>query len=98
MKKFFAITLSIITLSLAAVTAEAKAPAPQFGHQMERGRQNDRHRGRDWNHDRFNRPVRVFTQTNYSRMGGRFFKDTYLVTVFRNGRTERRLISRVRVR
>jgi hypothetical protein len=99
MKKLVATAIAIITLSFTAISAEAAprtkaAAAPQVRIQIGRNQ-----RGRDWNNDRrFNHRVRTYTQTLFSRAGRHQFRDTYLVTVFPNGRTQMRLISRVRVR
>lgn len=99
MKKLVATAIAIVTLSFAAISAEAKTPAPKFKAAPQvRIQIGQRHRGRGWNDNRFNHRPRTFTQTVYSRAGRHQFRDTYLVTVFPNGRTQRRLISRVRVR
>ena len=101
MKKLLTIAISIVTLSFAAISAEAKTPAAKFAPapqvRIQIGRQRGRG-GRDWNNDRFNHRVRTYTETIFSRAGRRQFRETYLVTVFPNGRTQRQLISRVRIR
>jgi opacity protein-like surface antigen len=102
MKKLLTIAISIVTLSFAAISAEAKTPAASFAPAPQvRIQIGQRHRGRggrDWNNDRFNHRVRTYTQTIFTRAGRHQFRETYLVTVFPNGRTQMRLISRVRVR
>ncbi len=47
---------------------------------------------------RYNRRARVTTQSRLVRRGRRVYRETYQVRVFRNGRTQSTLISRVRVR
>jgi hypothetical protein len=47
---------------------------------------------------RINRRARVVTQTRLVRYGRRIFRETYQIRYLPNGRTQTRLISRVRVR
>lgn len=44
-----------------------------------------------------NRAVRVYNETKLVRQGRQQFRETYQVSVFRNGKTVSRLISRVKV-
>ena len=90
MKKFFAIALSALSISFAAVSAEAK-PAPKFAPQSN-GQYGQRRRN-----DRFNHRVRTTTQTRVVRTRWGLFRETYLITHLPHGRTQSRLISRVRV-
>jgi len=98
MKKLLALSLTVASLGFFAPAAEAKTAeasgtpavtiaastvAPQW--------QNQRRR-------RQNRRVRVVTQARLVRVGRRVFRETYQVTYLPNGRTQTRLISRVRVR
>lgn len=100
MKKILALTLSLASIVFVASSAEAKAidsssspaasivsggVAAQFRDQYRRGR-------------RVNRRARVTTQTRFVRYGRRVFRETYQVRYLPNGRTQVRLISRVRVR
>jgi hypothetical protein len=102
MKKLLALALSLASIGFAASTSEAKtlgssnssaviiaAAAPQGSIQFGQGRRNNR---------RFNRRVRVVTQTRLVRYGRRIFRETYQIMYLPNGRTQTRLISRVRVR
>ena len=96
MKKLLGLTLSLATLGFIASPSEANAAsgapavtvaastvAPQW--------RNDRNRRR-------NSRVRVVTQTRLVRVGRRVYRETYQVRYLPNGRTQTRLISRVRVR
>lgn len=98
MKKLLALTLSLASIGFVATSVEAKAAGssnssatrtaavvPQVRIQLGGNRRN-------------NRRVRTVTQTRLVRAGRRTFRETYQVTYLPNGRTQTRLISRVRVR
>lgn len=101
MKKILALALSLASIGFTASAAEAKAvgalsspkttittsnaPAPQWGNQ-DRWRRRNRRR------------VQVYTTTRLVRYGRAIFRETYQVRQLPNGRTNVRLISRVRVR
>jgi len=93
MKKLLALTLSLASLGFVASSAEAKtaaslsanAVAPQVRVQLGRGR-------------RYNRRVRIVTQTRLVRHGRQVYRETYQTRYLPNGRTQTRLISSVRVR
>ena len=53
-------------------------------------------RNRRYNNRRYERS-RTVTRSRYVRVGRRLYRETYLVTVWPNGRTNTRLISRQRV-
>jgi hypothetical protein len=50
------------------------------------------------NNRRRNRRARTVTQARLVRVGRRVYRETYQITYFPNGRTQTRLVSRVRVR
>lgn len=100
MKKLLTLVLSLASVGFVASSAEAKeagrsnspaatmaasAIAPQWGNRRGRGRGN-------------NRRVRVVTQTRLVRVRRQVYRETYQVRYLPNGRTQTRLISRVRVR
>lgn len=102
MKKLLALTLSLASIGFVASSAEAKtsessnsaaainaASAPA----TVQWRRNDRRNNR-----RYNRRVRTVTQSRLVRYGRQLFRETYRITYLPNGRTQTRLISRVRVR
>ena len=102
MKKLLALALSLASIGFVASSAEAKssassnasaatlaAVAPQGNRRFGQGR---------WNNRRYNRHARTVTQTRLVRYGRQTFRETYQVTYLPNGRTQTRLISRVRVR
>lgn len=101
MKKLLALTLSLASIGFVATSAEAKAAgtsnssaatsaaAPQIRIQLGGGRRNNR---------RFNRRVRTVTQTRLVRYGRQVFRETYQIMYLPNGRTQTRIINRVRVR
>jgi hypothetical protein len=94
--------LSLASIGFVASSAEGKASessiftaaanaavAPQIRIQLGGGRRNNRD---------FNRRVRTVTQTRLVRYGRQTFRETYQITYLPNGRSQTRLISRVRVR
>ncbi|HEY6805715.1 MAG TPA: hypothetical protein VI306_19205 [Pyrinomonadaceae bacterium] len=96
MKKLLGITLALASLGITGVASETKAveltrsnvtmeanAAPQWQH--DRGRRND------------NRRARTVRQTRVVRQGRHVYRETYLVTYFGNGRSNSKLISRVRI-
>ena len=100
MKKLLALALSLASLGFITSAAEAKTTeasisptttiaAPQRQRQRWWDRRNDR---------RNDRRVRTVTQTRLVRNGRRVYRETYQVRYLPNGRTQTRLISRVRVR
>ena len=100
MKKLLALALSLASIGFVAASAEAKAAGPSNstiaatatavpqGERWEQGRRNRR----------YHRGVRRVTQTRLVRSGRRTYRETYQITYLPNGRTQTRLISRVRVR
>ena len=66
-------------------SASNNAAEPQINVQIGRNR-------------RYNRPVRVVTQTRTVRRGGNLYRETYQTRYQANGRVNTRLISRVLVR
>lgn len=100
MKKLLALALSLAAIGFTASSTEAKAAsanssvaisaantsAPQLRVRIGgRGRRN-------------NRRAHVVTQTRLVRFGRQVFRETYQITYLPNGRTQTRVISRVRVR
>ncbi|HKS28451.1 MAG TPA: hypothetical protein VJS44_11555 [Pyrinomonadaceae bacterium] len=99
MKKLLGLTLSLASIVFVASNAQAadsktsagtsitasSSTVSQFRRQGIWGRRN-------------NRVARVVTQTRLVRYGRRIFRETYQVRYLPNGRTQTRLISRVRVR
>jgi hypothetical protein len=99
MKKILSLALTLASIGFVASSAEAKTPgaanssvvaaaAPQVRIQLGGGRRNRR----------YNRRVRTVTQTRFVRYGRQAYRETYQITYLPNGRTQTRLISRVRVR
>ncbi len=100
MKKLLALTLLLASIGFGASLTEAKAAerlnspaatmaasavAPQWRNQ------------RRWDR-RDNRRVRTVTQARLVRVGRQVYRETYQVMYWPNGRTQTRLIGRVRVR
>jgi hypothetical protein len=95
MRRLLGITLVLASFGTAAFAAESRSvptssettidvsAAPQW--------QRDRYDRR-----RYQRP-RAVTRTRVVRVGRRLYRETYQVRYFPNGRTDTRLISRVRI-
>jgi len=100
------LALAVATCGFIAGPAEAKtvgssvaaagtsyAAEPQWrDRDRDRRRQNRRYERRN------NNRVRVTTQTRLVRRGRAVYRETYQIRYLPNGRTQTRLISRVRVR
>jgi hypothetical protein len=98
MKKVLGIALALASLGVFGMASEAKAAAsensaittsasPQWQWQR------DRYGQRGYNRRR----ARTFRQSRIVRFGRRLYRETFLVTYFPSGRTNTRLISRVRI-
>ena len=92
MKKLLALTLSLASIGFVASSAEAKAAGPSAAPAATAAAAPQWRRGRN------NRRVRVVTQTRLVRVGRRVYRETYQIRYLPNGRTQTRLVSRVRVR
>ena len=97
MKRFLALALTLASVGVTASAAESKATvsggAVELGAAaapaaVQWGRNNR------WGRRR----VRVANTTRLVRVGRRVYRETYQVRYLPNGRTQTRLISRVRVR
>ena len=97
MRRVLALALTLASIGVTASAVEAKAGV-EGGAVVSRAtaapvaaqwRRNNR-----WGRNR----VRVTTQTRLVRVGRRVYRETYQVRYLPNGRTQTRLISRVRVR
>lgn len=102
MKKFLTLSLLLGSIGFGAPSAEAKT-AEKANQSIEsnaapqdRWERNDRHdRNRRYN----NRGrVRTETRTRIVRIGRQIFRETIQIRYLPNGRTQTRVISRVRIR
>lgn len=80
--------LSVAFIMVAMLFVTSSADAQNRGN---RGNGNGRYAQNN------NRVVRTYTQTKVVRIRGQRYRETYRVTVFRNGRTTSKLINRVQV-
>lgn len=95
-RRILGISLAVLTLGTTAFAAESRtvpkssevtinaSAAPQWR------RDRSRHRNVD-------RGTRTVTRTRVVRHGRRLYRETYVVRYFGNGRTDTRVISRVRI-
>jgi parvulin-like peptidyl-prolyl isomerase len=95
MKKLLTLSMLLASIAFTAFSTEAKTTAannvaaPQVRIQLGQNRRNNR---------RYNRAVRVVTQTRNVRVGRQVYRETYQTRYMPNGRVVTRLISRVRIR
>lgn len=97
MKKLIGIALTLVSLgSLGTLTQANAAELSRSNVVAEAGA------APQWQRDRYprvynRRRVRTVRQTRIVRFGRRLYRETYLVTYFGNGRTDSRLVNRVRI-
>ena len=98
MKRLLGISLALASLGV-GLSAEAKAT----GSYANSATTMTVSSSQEWRRDRWNRRVyrrrgvRRVTQSRVVRVGRRLYRETYLVSYLPNGRTNIRLISRVRI-
>ena len=96
-KKLLGIALSLASVGVVGMASEAKA-APSISSTT-----IEANAGPQWQRDRYGRNIynrrrtRTVRQTRVVQSGRRLYRETLLVTYFPNGRTDTRLISRVRI-
>jgi hypothetical protein len=96
MKKFITLSLLFASVMFTAVFAEA-APKTNNDPQVWDGQQ--RQTRRNDQRSRYNRSrVRVVTRTRLIRVGRHRYRETIQIRYLPNGRTNTRVISRVRIR
>jgi len=98
MKKLMGLVLALAAFAFVGSSAKARtngAPAGQV-IRVEQGRHRQDRWNNRWN-NRWNRRARVVTQTRIVQRGRQRFRETYQVVYRPNGRTDTRLISRVRI-
>ena len=95
MKKLLALTLSLASIGFVASSAEAKAAGTSVSPASTVAATTV---APQWRRERYNRRVRVVTQTRLVRRGRQVYRETYQIRYLPNGNTQTRLISRVRVR
>lgn len=99
MKKLLGLTLALLSLGFIAPGTEAQAAetanAPASAIVAQAAPQVYVQRG--WGR-RYNRRVRIVTQTRIVQRGRQRFRETYQIRYLPNGRTQTTLISRVRIR
>ena len=99
MKKIVALSALIASINLgglpAANAAESSGAANIAGSQV-RVQTGQQRRNRNWRNNRSR--VRTETRTRIVRIGRQVYRETYQIRYLPNGRTQTRLISRVRIR
>ena len=97
MKRLLALALSLAAFGFVASPAEAKAAGASASAAAASAPAAVQWRNRRWDR-RNNRRLRTVTQSRLVRVGRRVYRETYQIRYFPSGRTQTRLISRVRVR
>ncbi len=91
MKRFLAIALAALSMGFVVSTEAKAADVSEQNSTTVQQYQRDRYYGR-----RNNRP-RTVRRSRVVRYGRRVYRETYLVTIWPNGRTSTRLIDRDRI-
>lgn len=95
MRKLFTLTLLFAAMAFTATFAQAQSRSNQQRNDQ-RYEQNNR---RNQQNNRYNqRRVRVITKTRIIRIGRQRYRETYQLRYLPNGRTQTKVISRVRIR
>ena len=96
MKKFITLSLLMATMMFTAVFANA-APKTNNDPQLWEGQQRQNRRVQQ--NTRYNRRgVRVVTRTRIVRVGRQRYRETIQIKYLPNGRTQTRILNRVRIR
>jgi hypothetical protein len=98
MKKLMALALALASVGFVASPAEAKAAAAPASASAATAASAVAPQWRNRRYRRNNRRVRIVNQSRLVRVGRRVYRETYQIRYLPNGRTQTRLISRVRVR
>ena len=100
MKKFLVLSLILGAFVFAAPQTEAAASATASASNVQQDRYYRQNRRITRNNNRRydQRRVRVVNQTRIVRIGRQRFRETIQIRYLPNGRTQTRLISRVRIR
>ena len=98
MKKLLGITLTLASLGMTGVASETKAADLSRSNVVVEANANPQWQRDPYGHRGYERRgARIVRQTRVVRFGRRMYRETYLVRYFPNGRTDMRLISRVRI-
>ena len=97
MKKFITLSLLFASVMFTAIIAEAAPKAGSSDPQLWEGRtQTRRAQQRNTRYNR--RGVRVVTRTRVVRIGRQRYRETIQIRYLPNGRTQTRILRRVRIR
>lgn len=100
MKKFLSVSFFVAAFALTATFASAQTgrysnDRDRYNNNQRYDQRDNRRNNRNWNN---RRAPRVVTQTRIVRSGRTTFRETIRVTYLPNGRTQTRVINRVRIR
>ncbi len=96
MKKFITLSLLMATMMFTTVFANA---APKTGNDPQLWEGQQRQNRRVQQNTRYNRRgVRVVTRTRIVRVGRQRYRETIQIKYLPNGRTQTRILNRVRIR
>jgi hypothetical protein len=98
MRKLLGVTLALASLGFGGLSSGAKASESSANSATVLATGQNLQWERDRGGRRANRRVvRTRTQSRVVRIGRRLYRETYLVSYLPNGRTNTRLVSRVRI-
>ncbi len=101
MKKFITLSLLLTSIAFSATFASAQTYNPQQNRNDQNQRDNRRDDRRDTQRNDRNdnwRGERTVTQTRIVRKGKKVYRETIQIKYKRNGKTETKVINRVRIR
>jgi hypothetical protein len=98
MKKLLGLTLTLASLGMTGVASETKAADQSPSNVVVEANASPQwQRDRDYHRGYYRGRGRTVRQTRIVRFGRRMYRETYVVTYRPNGRTDTRLVSRVRI-
>lgn len=98
LKKFLALSMILGSMTFAVISAEAKTATATAAGTVELNAAPQWQRNRNRRNRSYNSRVRVVNTTRIVRVGRRVYRETIQTRYLPNGRTQTRVISRVRVR
>jgi hypothetical protein len=99
MKRLLTFILSLASVGIIVLSAEAKSTGALNSPATTISANAVEAQGRgQFRRGRFYRPVRIETRTRLVHRGRQVYRETYRIRYMPNGRTQMRLISRVRIR
>ena len=96
MKKIFTLTMLFAAMTFTAMFAQAQSRQTQQRNNQQYEQNNRRNQQQNTRYNR--RGVKVVTKTRIVRVGRQRYRETYQIKYLPNGRTQTKVLSRVRIR